>query len=540
MTSPAGRPVSHARTTPTRVAVASAVFTAIAPACAPVIGQTASVVPTFSISESITDNRDLRSTDKQAEAITTISPGVRISSRSGRVQGTLDYSLNALVYARESSRNAVQHALAASFLAEVVENHAFVDTRASISQQSISAFGVQSPSFTTSNANRTEVRTLTVSPFLRGKLGDLADLDARATWGVTSSGGSRAADSSNTSISLRASGGRGPIGWSTSVSESTSDFDGGRKTKQGHSDFSVSYRLNSEYRANVRIARDSNDILATQQQYTTSRGGGLDWTPNPDLRASVRVARETTDGGLTPQPDRTTWGGGLNWAPTPRTNISVESDRRFFGNSRNISFQHRMARSVWRFSDTRNISTNLTGNPGFGVLDSYDQLFAQYAIAIPDPVLRDLFVRALLASRPGFLTNAVSVQHSRNATVLLQGVRTNISFNVFATDSRRLDGASGASDDLSLGGTVRQHGHSVTVSYQLAPVTGINFGYNRSVTDGIGTQLGNGQRSFTLSMSTQLFYQRTSLSLSLRHVVFDSAVQPYTENGATATLSVRF
>lgn len=536
MLNPGKRRFGQSASTPIRIAAAASMVLTGLPASA----QNATIVPTFSISETITDNRDLRSTGKQAEAITTISPGVRISSRSGRVQGSLDYSLNALIYARDGSRNDVQHALAAGFSAEVVENHAFVDTRASISQQSISAFGVQTPSFTTSNANRTEVRTLTVSPSLRGKLGDLADLDARATWGVNSSGSSRAADSSNTSISLRASGGRGPIGWSTGISESTSDFEGGRKSKQGQSDFSVSYRLSSEYRANLRIARESNDILSTRQQHTNSWGGGLDWTPNPDLRASLRVARETTDGGLTPQPDRTSWGGGLNWAPTPRTNLSIESDRRFFGNSRSVSFQHRMARSVWSFTDTRNISTNLTGNPGSGVLDSYDQLFAQYASAIPDPVLRDLFVRAFLASRPGFLTNAVTLQHSRNATVLLQGVRTNISFNVYATDSRRLDGASSAIDDLSLAGTVRQHGHSVTVSYQLAPITSVNFGYNRSSTDGFGTQSGNGQRAFTLSMSTQLFYQRTSLTLSLRRVVFDSAVQPYTENGATATLSVRF
>jgi uncharacterized protein (PEP-CTERM system associated) len=104
--------------------------------------QGTTIVPTFSISESITDNSRLSSTDKQAEAITTISPGVRISSQGGRVQGSLDYSLNGLLYARESSRNAVQHALSAGFIAFVVDRNVTVDTRASISQQSVSAFGV--------------------------------------------------------------------------------------------------------------------------------------------------------------------------------------------------------------------------------------------------------------------------------------------------------------------------------------------------------------------------------------------------------------
>ena len=497
------------------------------------------VTPTFSISEALTDNRNLSATNKQAEATTTISPGVRISRRSARVQGSLDYSLNAIVHARDSSRNNVQNALSAAFNAEVIEQHAFVSASASISQQSISAFGVQTPSNSITDSNRTEVRTLSVSPSLRGRLGEFANLEARTTLSTTSNGSAQMASSNSMSTTLRAFGSRGPFGWSADASESSSDFDRGRKTKQGQSSLNLNYRLDVWWRADFRATRETNDVITSQTQTRHSIGAGFTWTPNPDLSASLRATRESNDASPSGTGDRNSWEGGLDWAPLERTRISFNREQRFFGTSQRFSFQHRMARSVWSYSDTRDISTNATGNPGTGVVSSYDLLFAQFAVTIPDPIQRDLFVRAVLGIPQGFLTNAVTLRHSQSATVLLQGVRTNISLSAFATDSRRLDSVSTAEDDLSRFGNVRQHGHSITVSYQLAPNTSANFGYNQTATAGSGTQSGNSQRSFTLSAST-LLAQRASLSLSLRHVVFDSAAQPYTENGATAAFSIRF
>src|SRR5688500_4678120 len=57
------------------------------------------VVPTLSVSQTFTDNRRLSATDPQADSITQISPGVVISSRTGRLQGSLSYAANAVIYA---------------------------------------------------------------------------------------------------------------------------------------------------------------------------------------------------------------------------------------------------------------------------------------------------------------------------------------------------------------------------------------------------------------------------------------------------------
>ena len=502
-------------------------------------GRAFTLTPVFSISEILTDNRNLSATNKEGEAITQISPGLRISRRGGSVQGSLDYSLNALVHARDSSRNTVQNALSANLTAELVESHARLDVRSSISQQSISAFGVQSAIPSIFNPNQTEVRTLSVSPSLRGRVSDLADLDARMTWATTSNGSGTVGSSTTTSMALRASGGRGPLGWSADMSASSADYELGRRTQQRQSGLSLNYRLDVQWSANLRATHETNDVLSTTTQGRNSWSAGLTWTPNPELRAGLRLIRDTSRGAAAQPGGDQTWGADIFWTPMERTQLSYQRDRRFFGTSQSFSFQHRMPKSVFSLSDTRDISTNTNGTLGTGVLSSYELLFAQYATAIPDPIQRDLFVRALLGNSQGFLTNAASLRHGQTATVLLQGPLTNVSLSAFRNDSRRLDGASTAPDDLSLAGAVRQSGHSVTVSYRLTSTTGVNFGYNRSLTAGSGTQLGNSQRSFTLSSSTQLA-NRASVNLSLRHTSFDSAVRPYTENGATASLNLQF
>src|SRR6185312_3367064 len=96
-----------------------------------------------------------------------------------RLKGYLDYSLTGLWYARGTASNQVLHNLAASGNAAIVENFFNVDLNGSISQQAISAFGVQSPDTSLHNPNQTSVASFGVSPYLHGRLGDRFDYEAR-------------------------------------------------------------------------------------------------------------------------------------------------------------------------------------------------------------------------------------------------------------------------------------------------------------------------------------------------------------------------
>ena len=472
-----------------------------------------SITPLLSLGQSFTDNRDLRSVGKEWDAVTLISPGVRVVSRTGRVQGTLDYSLAAQVHAQGGVGTEVQNSLSAAFSAEAIENRAFVDVRASIAQQSISAFGVQAVQGSSPVANRTEVATVSVSPFIRGNIAGVADVEARASHSITHSRSNESPDSTASSVSLRASGRVGAIGWSADASEQTSDYDRGRRTTTG--------RL----------------------------GGGLNFSPHPEVRMSARLGRENNDVLSSQRAQSTTWGVSLDWTPTERTQVLTQLDHRYFGNSHSITFQHRFPRSIWRFTDSRDATNGAAGTSGQSGFTVYDLVFAQFASLEPDPTRRDVLVRNYLAFNGfnanaglggGFLSSAVSLLSRQDVSVSLQGLRTTVLLSAFRTETRRLDQlVTGVSDDLTRTNLVRQMGYNMSVGYRLTPTASANLSLVRLKTLNSGLLTGNDQRTFNASFSDQLSL-RTFLSLSLRHVSFDSATQPYTENGISATLSLRF
>ena len=152
---------------------------------------TLTFTPELSIQETLTTNSHLTSNGK-TDLITEIGPELRVSSSAGRVKGFLDYAVKGVAYARESSANNVQQLLNAAGTAEAIENWAYIDASASISQQNISALGTQSPDSSLINSNRTEVTSVNVSPYLRGHIGNLASYDARLTWQSTHSDASSA------------------------------------------------------------------------------------------------------------------------------------------------------------------------------------------------------------------------------------------------------------------------------------------------------------------------------------------------------------
>lgn len=64
--------------------------------------------------------------DLGGQFVTTLSPGIQASSRSGRVTGSLSYRLDIVNYSKQSEENELRNFLSAT-VAEVVEDWAFVN-----------------------------------------------------------------------------------------------------------------------------------------------------------------------------------------------------------------------------------------------------------------------------------------------------------------------------------------------------------------------------------------------------------------------------
>ncbi len=482
-------------------------------------GQSGMLVQTsVSVMETWTDNLRLSDVNKDAALITTVSPGLRVVSNSGAVRGSLDYALNGIVYIKSDQPSRVQNSLSANGQAELISRTLFVDVRASIGQQNASAFGLQSaPTLgsrgavdSLANPNQHETGTLSVSPSLRGRLAGLATYELRGDFARTEARGTSLGDSRSQGGSLRINQANpGVTGWwllgSTQKVRSTS------------------------------VASNRNDTVKI----------GVDYHPDPDWNFTLNGGRERTDflGGSSQQGN--TGGVASQWTPTPRTQLAADWQYHNYGNSHNLSFVHRLARSVWRLSDTTTTTLGNTGATG-GAGTYYELYYLLFASVEPDLVKRDALVRTYLQSQGlspdaavagGFLSAGPSRLHSQQLAITLQGVRSTLSALVSRTVTSRLG------DNLNQGtlastARVEQRSYSLTASHQLTPLSGLSLSVARQESVGdLGSQSTH-LTSLLASWNARLA-ERLSLMVGGRHSRFDS-ITPYTENAVYASLTQQF
>ena len=479
------------------------------------------LTPTLSSSLTATNNVNLSATNRQSALILGITPGVTLGWQLGRNQGFLNYGLTCSFYtAGGDSGCNFQNTLAANANVEVIDNWLFVDASATISQQYISPFGAQSSAPTLNNANRTEVRTFSVAPYVRGRIAGEVDYTGRAFYSTTDSGSSSAADSS-------------VFGGLLSFSSNT------RWSK-------LSWGLDLSYRevkfSDARNEFDQLNILS------------LTYAVTPELRVSLRGNVETSNLVSFDSETHTGYGGGLRWNPSPRTNLFLEYDTRIFGSSHLYGFEYRTPRTVWSISSFQGLSTGQVSDGRFGGRQSnqgsiFDLLFAQFAAIEPDPVRRTQLVNNFMRANgiapnagqtPGYLPSQVTEELRQQASVAWLGQRNTVVFNVFQTQAKSLQPLLlNAGDNFADGNVVRWRGFGITGSHQLTPTSSLSLTLNQSNTgESQGTQATT-LRSVYAFWNAQLG-RRLAGSVGARYQNFSSSASPYTEAALLANLSMSF
>ena len=469
------------------------------------------ITPSVTVSETLIDSRRDRAGAKRSDAITTISPGVRIVSRAGRVQGTFDYSLAGVMYARDSDSNDVQHRLAASVVAEAIQDHLYVDMRGSVARQAISALGPQSADPTFASSNYSQVKTFTIAPVLRGTPGGVVDLSASMVLSTTDSGTSAISDSDSGSAALRIGSVRrgARLGWALDATRRIVDFERGRRTEEDRLIASVAYSVNPELRLDARVGVEDSNVAS--------------------------LTKTRTD----------TWGGGFFWTPTDRTRIAASGDRRAFGHSHAFEFQHRMRRLVWRLSDRQDVTSGADASGA--AIPAYDLFFALYASQEPDPVRRAELVNSLLQRanlsptelvNGGFLTGASALQRRQELSLAVEGVRTTFLVSAFNSSSRRAFALVAGLDDLDAG-RLDQRGLTFSMAHKVTPNSSISLfaSTQRAVSDGSGR---SGRLNSITANWTERLGRRSDLTLGARHSEFDGTADVTSESALQASLRMTF
>lgn len=473
--------------------------------------RTWSFVPRITVGETFTDNVDPGSGIKRADAITEITPGFRLLSDTARLHAYADFQAAQYLYARGSYHQQPQLSLNTFGTFEAIEKRFYIDFSGNISQQSISAFGPQVASNAIIDNNRTELSTYRLSPYLRGRVGRVADYELRyaSSWSHSNSAFSSNVAVQDLSARLTSSDTKARIGWTLEASQQDTSYSMGTRTDSERYRGLISYQFAPDFKISGSEGQESNNYFASGRQTQTTSGYGLDWTP------------------------------------TERTVISLFREKRFFGEGHNYTISHRTPLLALKYTDTKDVSVLPNQGATVGMGSIYDLYYSQLTSAFPDPVQRAQAVNSLLAQTgispsaqviSGFLVSSASLLERQSLSVVLNGRRNTATLTLLRSVQSILGSAVG-STDFALASSVTQKGVSASWALRTTPLSSLTT--TAALQESNGSGLTSRQKTLNMTYTTRIKAQ-TNLSAGFRTGTYTSNTISYRENAVLATLTARF
>lgn len=483
------------------------------------------IKPRIALTETWTDNVAISGSqgNKESGFITQLAPGVRIDAKTARLKAYFDYALTGNFYSTSSASSSTQNSLNTFGTLEAVSNWMYLDFSGLIAQQAISAFGAQSPSNASINANSSETSTYRLSPYIRGQLAGVADYTLRYTWSTTQSNTSAASDIelSDWAGQLRGSTPFQNLKWSIDATQQNANYSRGRTTEAERLYATVTYTVVPQFRVLLSGGQESNNY-----------------------------ASQNTEGKLT-------HGYGFDWTPTERTQVSAFKERRFFGDGHRYSFSHRFPLSSIRYSDTKDVSVlpNQFSSVGVGtVFDLFRQICSQQLSSIytdtnqleqaANICATNFLTRAGIPANSqvtsSFLSSRATVQRSQQLALAVQGTRNTLTVLFNRNESQSILASTSVIDDFNNTNNIRQRGVSVNLSHQLSAISSFNVMASRQESTGAGNSTLKAKTMMYQASLTSKFGAKTNGGLTIRRTEFDNTTTAYTENALVGTISVVF
>lgn len=405
------------------------------------------LAPTISWESTYTNNVGL-STDRKADWINEIRPGLQFAENGAhsKIDGTV--SLPILVYARTSSNDRVLPEANIAGTVEAIDRLLYIDGTVDVSQQYLSPFGARPQDIASATQNRYTSQLYSLSPYLKAKVGDGIDYELRqkSTW-------SKANGSSVNGLNTRS--------YTSEVSGHVA-----REARPG------GWRLEYD-RNDISFAGQSQDEMSE-----IARATGL-YRVDPTFQFGVSGGYEDDKFFLTR--DRgAIYGLVFEWHPSDRMSLTANGEHRFFGASYHVKFDDHTRHLVWSIDASRDVTSypQQLGTLQAGQ-DVSALLNALFAPRIEDPALRqsvvDQFIRdrglpSTLSSPLALLTQELTLSELARGTIGVVGARNSILFNAFRSRVQPVPGTEqGLSPLLTQLTNNTQRGAGVTWTHQLAP-----------------------------------------------------------------------
>jgi len=479
------------------------------------------VTPTVTARISYTDNLFL-APPGQTQGVWTseLSPGIAVNASGPRLTLHLDYTLQQLDYSHDSEEpNRRNQQLNAGGHATLLDDWLFIDARAAITQQNISAFGPQLSEPNQITGNSDTVHSSTLAPLLRHYFRGIATAQLRYADDKVSSGQLLSVRKRDSNIEL--TGDNGGHGWNWDLSTDRQDIADSAlaPVTMSSSTLTLSFPVNSQLSYLVVGGEEKNDY---------------------------HIANANTQGRF--------WSLGLNWTPSPRTSVAASFGRHYYGNIQGLNAQYRMRSMFWQLSYADTISTTQAQILALAPNDVGNFLYQLWAGSIPDASLRIQTINAFLqlakllgpnAGTVSYFSHQYYLQKQWNLGTVYSSPKS--TFALGYTSSGRTAQSSSGIDSILLGPSqvglddrTRQNTLNAGWSWRMAPRS--NLSLSASVGDVESISTGRRDRNGVLSLAlNRQLRAKVSALIELHHARHDSnAGGDYRENGASAALVVQF
>jgi uncharacterized protein (PEP-CTERM system associated) len=490
-TRPAWAPLAGAAAIPLVAGLGCAI------AAAPALAENWRFSASASATQTYTSNVNYSVTSlAEGDWVTSINGAVQVNGEGRRLKLNGSIGGTASYYATQSENNSFGPSVNLAGTLEAIENFAYLDAQASVSQTFVSPFGAQPPDLVNATQNRYTQQTYVVSPYIKGVFGSSNisyQLRNDNYWTVATSFGDSSSNVPNTysnSVTGSMSSPVSPWGWSL--------------------EYSRFYYSNGI----------SNATEVGQGAYTTQQIRLLlPYQIDPQLQIGARIGYE---GNQFPVQDSTgtIYGVSGKWNPTPRTSLDAFWEHRFFGSSYSVQFNHRLPNAALSANAARGINSYpqlALAIPAGAAVSQF--LNAAFTTRIPDPAERAQAVEQFLTRTPlpptlaspvNFYAASLTLQDSVNLSLVLIGTRNSVALSAFYLKSEAISGKGNVLPPaLQFGQNNTQTGVGVNYGFNLSPMTsvGTSASYSRTTNNASTGQFANTRSNnayANASLSTRL------------------------------------
>jgi len=275
----------------------------------------------LSLSETYSDNVSLVAGGGQSAFITQVSPTVSLSRQGKRGSANLTYSLNDLLY--DSGRNNLTQALNASMQLEPVAGVFKLNGNAQVGQAYNSQVLATSQYAYTTNSNRVETRSVSLTPSLHDEFFErslITDASLGLNYASAGSGALATSTSDVLNFSLRNGPKPNRLTYSANYSRNSSNSNGVSTSVFESDSYNIGYAVYSKTRVFLGGGHNSTQGVASLQglgsRYTTV---GVNWTP---VNYFSLTATAGESGGST------SYSLSGNWSPSRKLNLAATIGKR--------------------------------------------------------------------------------------------------------------------------------------------------------------------------------------------------------------------